>query len=273
MRRRARSTGSPSRFPAGARSPRCAPRSRSFAAAAGSSRSSPTPTTTSSPRRRCRSASSFDEVVVAQEIGSYKPAHRHWEEFFQPHARAARRSRARRRVALPRHRAGERARPRRASGSTGSARRAATAPARRASCRICSSCRRRSMSSSLLRELREEDAEQVAALFVDGVRRGAEARRARGRVLAARPRPRATRTCALSRKTVASSAYGDVAPRGDVLFVDLAAPGSLGRVARLGRRSRSPSLGLKTASLFVAARARARATSPKPAATRSAASR
>jgi 2-haloacid dehalogenase len=26
--------------------------------------------------------SHFDEVVVAQEIGSYKPAHRHWEEFF-----------------------------------------------------------------------------------------------------------------------------------------------------------------------------------------------
>ena len=24
----------------------------------------------------------FDEVVVAQEIGSYKPNHRHWEEFF-----------------------------------------------------------------------------------------------------------------------------------------------------------------------------------------------
>jgi len=24
----------------------------------------------------------FDEVVVAQELGSYKPAHRHWEEFF-----------------------------------------------------------------------------------------------------------------------------------------------------------------------------------------------
>ncbi len=31
----------------------------------------------------------FDEVVVAQEIGSYKPAHRHWEEFFQ-RTRAAR---------------------------------------------------------------------------------------------------------------------------------------------------------------------------------------
>jgi 2-haloacid dehalogenase len=25
----------------------------------------------------------FDEVVVAQEIGSYKPAHKHWDEFFQ----------------------------------------------------------------------------------------------------------------------------------------------------------------------------------------------
>jgi 2-haloacid dehalogenase len=25
----------------------------------------------------------FDEVVVAQEIGSYKPGHRHWQEFFQ----------------------------------------------------------------------------------------------------------------------------------------------------------------------------------------------
>jgi 2-haloacid dehalogenase len=24
----------------------------------------------------------FDEVVVAQEIGSYKPGHGHWEEFF-----------------------------------------------------------------------------------------------------------------------------------------------------------------------------------------------
>ena len=29
-----------------------------------------------------RIAVPFDEIVVAQEIGSYKPAHRHWEEFF-----------------------------------------------------------------------------------------------------------------------------------------------------------------------------------------------
>jgi 2-haloacid dehalogenase len=32
---------------------------------------------------------SFDEVVVAQELGSYKPAHRHWDEFFS-RTRAAR---------------------------------------------------------------------------------------------------------------------------------------------------------------------------------------
>jgi 2-haloacid dehalogenase len=32
----------------------------------------------------------FDEVVVAQEIGSYKPAHRHWEVFrARTHAPAA----------------------------------------------------------------------------------------------------------------------------------------------------------------------------------------
>src|SRR5206468_1941593 len=24
----------------------------------------------------------FDEVIVAQEIGSYKPAHKHWQEFY-----------------------------------------------------------------------------------------------------------------------------------------------------------------------------------------------
>ena len=29
----------------------------------------------------------FDEVIVAQEIGSYKPAPRHWEEFFAARGR------------------------------------------------------------------------------------------------------------------------------------------------------------------------------------------
>ena len=79
----------------------------------------------------------FDEVVVAQEIGSYKPAHRHWEEFFA-------RTRAPREghvhvggVALPRHRARERARAaqrvdqphRRAGGRRGRADAGAARPA------------------------------------------------------------------------------------------------------------------------------------------------
>ena len=87
----------------------------------------------------------FDETVVASEIGSYKPAHRHWEEFFartlapragHVHVGAS---------ALPRHRAGERARAARASGSTASA--SLRRCSRRASCPTCSRCRRRSTSS------------------------------------------------------------------------------------------------------------------------------
>ncbi len=31
---------------------------------------------------KARLGAPFDETVVASEIGSYKPAHRHWEEFF-----------------------------------------------------------------------------------------------------------------------------------------------------------------------------------------------
>ncbi len=58
----------------------------------------------------------FDEVIVAQEIGSYKPAPRHWEEFFARTTRAEGGPRPRRGVAVPRHRAGERARPAGASG-------------------------------------------------------------------------------------------------------------------------------------------------------------
>ncbi len=52
----------------------------------------------------------FDEVVVAQEIGSYKPAHRHWEEFFQRTRAPPRRARPCGCVALPRHRSRQRAR-------------------------------------------------------------------------------------------------------------------------------------------------------------------
>ena len=65
----------------------------------------------------------IDEIVVAQEIGSYKPAHRHWDEFF-----AARMRRARATCTSPR-RCSTTSLPRTSSGcaacgSTGTARRA-----------------------------------------------------------------------------------------------------------------------------------------------------
>ena len=50
----------------------------------------------------------FDASIVASEIGSYKPAHRHWETFAERVSRRG--ARARRREPLPRHRAGDRAR-------------------------------------------------------------------------------------------------------------------------------------------------------------------
>ena len=103
------------------------------------------------------------------------------------------------------------------------------------------------MSSSLLRELREEDAEQVAALFVRGVRRGAEARRAtRSR------RGCATRTSAASYLRVLEE---DGAHRRVRRHLRRAATssvrrprrtGSLGRAARLGRRRRPRRVGLQT---------------------------
>ena len=49
----------------------------------------------------------FDETVVAGEIGSYKPAHRHWEEFFARHGRAAGGPCPRCREPVPRRRTGE----------------------------------------------------------------------------------------------------------------------------------------------------------------------
>ena len=52
----------------------------------------------------------FEFAIVASEIGSYKPAHRHWQAFDEQDGRDAQRARARRREPLPRHRAGGRAR-------------------------------------------------------------------------------------------------------------------------------------------------------------------
>ena len=56
---------------------------RSCGAAAGGSRSSRTPTATSSPRRCERIGVPFDLRSSPREIGSYKPAHRHWQAFFE----------------------------------------------------------------------------------------------------------------------------------------------------------------------------------------------
>jgi hypothetical protein len=46
----------------------------------------------------------FDETIVAGAIGSYKPAHRHWEGVLVAHGRRPRAARARRREPLPRRR-------------------------------------------------------------------------------------------------------------------------------------------------------------------------
>ena len=51
----------------------------------------------------------FDVSIVASEIGSYKPGHRHWETFAERVSPDG--ARARRREPLPRHRAGDGARP------------------------------------------------------------------------------------------------------------------------------------------------------------------
>ena len=88
--RRARRRGgaaSPIAARAGSRSPRCRPRSRSCATAAGGS------AILSNSDRDLIEASKqllgvhFDETVVASEIGSYKPAHKHWREFADLHLR------------------------------------------------------------------------------------------------------------------------------------------------------------------------------------------
>ena len=109
-------------------------------------RSSPTPTTTSSRRRRCSIGVPFDEVVVAQEIGSYKPGTSPLGRVLRAHARAARGPRARRRIAVPRHRALRTSSACAASGSTGSARQRRPRPTRGAA-RSAWPCRTRSTSS------------------------------------------------------------------------------------------------------------------------------
>ena len=174
----------------------------------------------------------FDEVVVAQEIGSYKPAHRHWEEFT-----AARQARREGHVhvaaiAVPRHRAGERARANDRLDQPARRERAPTAHARHGSCRICPSCRRRSLSSpcleSFARTTRRRWRRSSATAF--GEARRLDAREVASWLRDPDLRQEHLRVLEEDGRVVG---YCDVAPRNDALFVDLAAPGRWGEL--LGR--------------------------------------
>ena len=73
----------PTRCRRGSRSRRCAGRSRRLALAAGGLAilSNTDPDYIAASKELI--GVPFDETVVASEIGSYKPAHGHWEEFFR----------------------------------------------------------------------------------------------------------------------------------------------------------------------------------------------
>jgi mycothiol synthase len=105
------------------------------------------------------------------------------------------------------------------------------------------------MSSPLNRELREEDAEQVAALFVDAF---GEARRLDAREVASwlRDPDLEHENLRVLEEDGRIVGYCDVATRGDVLFVDVAAPGRWAEVLDWAE-DKVTTLGLKTASLFV----------------------
>lgn len=105
------------------------------------------------------------------------------------------------------------------------------------------------MTSSLLRELREGDAEEVAALFADTF---GGARRLDAHEVASwlrDPDLKQEHLCVLE-DDGRIIGYCDVAPRGDVLFIDLAAPGRWSELLEWAEEH-VPALGLKTASLFV----------------------
>jgi mycothiol synthase len=105
------------------------------------------------------------------------------------------------------------------------------------------------MTSSLLRELREDDAEQVAALFVAafGEARMLDAREVLSWLRDPGLRAEDLRILEEDGRVVG---YCDVAVRRDALFVDLAAPGRW--LDMLGwAESQVTDRGLRTASLFV----------------------
>ncbi len=105
------------------------------------------------------------------------------------------------------------------------------------------------MSSSLARPLREEDAEQVAALFAATF---GSARRLDAHEVASwlRDPDLDHENLRVIEEDGRITAYCDIAPRGDVLFVDLAAPGRWSELLDWAEEQ-GAALGLKTISLFV----------------------
>lgn len=104
------------------------------------------------------------------------------------------------------------------------------------------------MTSSLLRALREEDAEQVAALFAEafGGARKLDAREVASWLRDPALDPENLRVLEENGRIVG---YGDVARRGDVLFADIAAPGRWAELVDWVE-SQALALGVKSASLY-----------------------
>ncbi len=105
------------------------------------------------------------------------------------------------------------------------------------------------MNSSRTRELREQDAEQVAALFADAF---GDARKLDAREVASwlRDPDLQHENLRVLEEDGRIVGYCDISARGDLLFVDLAAPGRWAEVLDWAE-GEVTALGLKTASLFV----------------------
>jgi mycothiol synthase len=104
------------------------------------------------------------------------------------------------------------------------------------------------MTSSLLRELREEDAEQVAALFVEAF---GGARKLDAHEVASwlRDPDLSSENLRVIEEDGRVAGYCDIAPRGDILFVDVAAPGRWTELLEWAE-GQVTARGLKTSSLY-----------------------
>ena len=105
------------------------------------------------------------------------------------------------------------------------------------------------MASLLNRELREDDAEQVAALFIDAFD-GARKLDANEVASWLRDPDLKHEYLRVLEEEGCIVGYCDIAPRGETLFIDLAAPGRWTELIGWAE-GQVPELGLKSASLFV----------------------